>query len=507
LRNSSHWIAERPALLDARAFHPRQLWLYGGRLRVGEVARKTGGENVVIATDYLVVGAGASGLAFADALVAEGDAVVTVIDRRAAAGGHWLHAYPFVCLHTPSAYYGVNSLALGEDRIDQVGENAGYYERATGDEVCRYFAEAAARLTQTGRVGILISHEHLGGGSNGEKVRDLSTGRIHDVVVRRKVVDARYLEASIPATHAAPFAVAPDARVVPVNDLPAAAGSSFSYAVLGSGKTAADACIWLLDNGVEPDRIRWIRPRDAWFHDRGHFQPLDQVGAIMEGFGLDAEAGAHALNVDDLFQRLEASGRLVRIDPSCPATMYRGTMLSRRELGALRRVTDVVRLGRVRRIEADRIMLERGETATATDVLHIDCTALGLSNAPATPIFQPGRIVLQQVRHLSPSFNAALIGFIEARRESDADKNRLCPPHPYPSTIEDWPRMMSRTWRTEARWLSEPDVSAWVAASRLNLIGSLPDHANEPSVQAAVKRYLTYIKAAVDRLSQLDGQT
>lgn len=459
------------------------------------------------ATDYLVVGAGASGLAFADALVAEGDAVVTVIDRRQAAGGHWLHAYPFVRLHTPSAYYGVNSLALGEDRIDQVGENAGYYERATGGEVCRYFAEAAARLGQTGQVGMLFSHEHLGGGSNGEKVRDLRTGKIHDVVVRRKAVDARYLEASIPATHSAPFAVAPDARVLPVNDLPAAAGSASSYAVLGSGKTAADACVWLLDNGVEPDRIRWIRPRDAWFHDRGHFQPLEQVGAIMEGFALDAEAGAHALNADDLLEWLEASGRLVRIDPSWPATMYRGTMLSRRELGALRRVTDVVRLGRVRRIEADRIVLEHGETATATDVLHIDCTALGLSNAPAMPIFQPGRIVLQQVRHLSPSFNAALIGFVEARRESDADKNRLCPPNPYPSSIEDWPRMMRRTWRTEARWLSEPDVAAWVAASRLNLMGALPDHANEPSVQAAVKRYLTYVKAAVDRLSQLDGLT
>jgi hypothetical protein len=391
---------------------------------------------VVIETDYLVVGAGASGLAFADALVAEGDAVVTVIDRRAAAGGHWLDAYPFVRLHTPSAYYGVNSLALGEDRIDQVGENAGYYERATGGEVCRYFAEAATRLAQTGQVDMLFSHEHLGGGSNGEKVRDSRTGKVHDVVVRRKVVDARYLEASIPATHSAPFAVAPDARVLPVNDLPAAAGSASSYAVLGSGKTAADACVWLLDNGVEPDRIRWIRPRDAWFHDRGHFQPLEQVGAIIEGFALDAETGAHALNVDDLFDRLETSGRMVRIDPSSPATMYRGTMLSRRELGALRRVTDVVRLGRVRRIEADRIVLERGETATATHVLPIDCTALGLSNARAMPIFQPGRIVLQQVRHLSPSFNAALIGFVEARRESDADKNRLCPPNPYPSSIE-----------------------------------------------------------------------
>ncbi len=166
-------------------------------------------------TDYLVVGAGASGLAFADALVAEADVEVTVIDRRRAPGGHWVDAYPFVRLHTPSAYYGVNSLALGEDRIDQVGENAGYYERATGEEVCEYFAEAAGRLTETGRVRVLTGHEHLGAGSDGEQVRDLSTGELHDVAVRRKVVDARYLEASIPATHAVPFEVAPGVRLVP----------------------------------------------------------------------------------------------------------------------------------------------------------------------------------------------------------------------------------------------------------------------------------------------------
>ena len=392
---------------------------------------------------------------------------------------------------------------LGEDRIDLAGENAGYYERATGEDVCAYFTEAAARLTQTGRVRVLTRHEHLAGGSNGEQVRDLSTGELHDVAVRRKVVDARYLEASIPATHVVPFEVAPGVQVVPVNDLPAYAGSASAYAVLGSGKTAADACIWLLDNGVEADRIRWIRPRDAWFYDRRHFQPLEQVGAIMQGISLDAEAGAQAANVGDLFERLEASGRLVRIDPSSPATMYRGTMLSARELEALRQIEGVVRLGRVRRIEGDRIVLERGETEAGTDVLHVDCTALGLNNAPATPIFQPGRIVIQQVRHLSPSFNAALIGFVEAHRDNDADKNRLCPPNPYASSIEDWPRMMSRTWRTEARWSSEPDVSAWVAKSRLNLLRGLPDHAAEPFVQAAVKRYLTHVGAAIERLKQL----
>jgi len=462
---------------------------------------------MLIDTDYLVIGAGASGLAFADALVAEADVEVVLIDRREVPGGHWANVYPFVRLHTPSAYYGVNSLALGEDSVDEVGENAGYYERATGREVFEYFAEATRRLTQTGRVRVLTGHERLGSASDCEQVRDLSSGKLHGVAVRRKVVDARYLEGSIPATHKLPFEVAAGVDLVPINDLPAAAKSGCSYAVLGSGKTAADACTWLLESDVQPDRIRWIRPRDAWFYDRRHLQPLEQVGAIMEGLSLDAEAAAQAADVDELFERLEASGRLVRIDPTWPARMYRGTMLSARELEALRQIEDVVRLGRVRRIEADRIVLEHGETETGPDVLHVDRTALGLSNAPATPIFQPGRIVLQQVRLLSPCFNAALIGFVEAHRDDDAERNRLCPPNPYPSSVGDWPRQMSCTWIAAERWSGEPDLSEWVAQSRLNLLGALPDHAAEPSVQTAVTRYFTHLNGAIERLGQLDGSS
>jgi len=462
---------------------------------------------MLINTDYLVVGAGASGLAFADALVAEADVEVIVVDRRMAPGGHWVDAYPFIRLHTPSAIYGMNSIGLGEDRIDDVGENAGYYERATGDAVREYFSAAVSKLTETGRVRVLIGHEHLGATRDGEQVRDLSTGALHDIVVRRKIVDARYQEASIPATHAVPFQVAADVAFVPPNDLPVAAQSARSYAVLGSGKTAADACVWLLDNNVTPDRIRWIRPREAWFYDRRHFQPLEQVGAVMEGFALDAEAGASAASTDDLFERLEASGRLTRIDQAHRATMYRGTMLSARELAALRQIEDVVRLGRVERIEADRIVLERGEIVTGPDVLHVDCTASGLNNSPAAPIFQPDRIVLQQVRALFPCFNAALIAYVEAHRDDDADRNRLCPPNPYPNSIGDWPRTMIRTWRTEGRWLNEPDVSKWVAESRLNLLRSLPDHTTEPAVRGAVARYLTHVRSAIETLSRLPGST
>ena len=456
-------------------------------------------------TDYVVVGAGATGLAFADTLVAESDVTVTLVDRRDAPGGHWQQAYPFVRLHTPSAIYGVNSLALGDDGIDRSGENAGFYERATGEDVREYFARVAERLTATGRVRVLVHHEHLGAGPDGERVRDLGTGKVHHIGVRRKVVDARYLEASIPASHVRPFEVAQGTRVVAPNDLPAVARSGTDYAVLGSGKTAADACIWLLGNGVDAGRIRWIRPRDAWFHDRRHFQPLDLVAGIMEGLALDAEAGALASGMGDLVERLEHTGRLVRVDPTWAATMYRGTMLSLGELHTLRQIKDVVRLGRVRRIETDRILLERGETATRPDVVHVDCTALGLNNAPETPVFQAGRIVLQQVRHLSPCFNSALIAFVEAHRDDDVDKNRLCPPNPNPSSIEHWPGMMTRTWRAENRWLREPDLTEWIAGSRLNLLRDLPEHSSEEAARSAVERFVAQVPTAMEKLRGLSA--
>ncbi len=450
-------------------------------------------------TDYLVVGAGASGLSFVDALVARADVEVTIVDRRDGVGGHWGDAYPFVRLHSPSAYYGVDSLALGEDRIDEDG----FYERATGPEVRAYFDAVAERLASTGKVRFLGVHEHLGAEDGMEVLRDLHSGELRSVEVRRRVVDARYLEASVPATHRPTFTADPGARVVPVNHLPEVLEPSATYAVLGAGKTAIDACLWLLDHGVGQDRIRWVRPRDAWFWDRAQFQPLAQIGANIEGLALDAEAAAEADDFEGLLDRLEDTGRLIRLDPSEPAEMFRGTLLSADEVEALRRIDDVVRLGRVRRITADRIVMERGEMSSRPGTVHVDCTAHGLNDAPAQPIFQPGRIVLQMIRQLSPTFNAALVGFVEARGGEDTDRNRLCPPNPYPSSIGDWPGMTARTWAATARWRSDREVSAWIARSRLNLLAALPDHLHEPAVQDAARRYAANVGPALERLSRL----
>lgn len=71
-----------------------------------------------IEADYLVVGAGAMGMAFLDTLLTETEARVVLVDRHHQPGGHWTTAYPFVRLHQPSAFYRVNSLPLGTDAID-----------------------------------------------------------------------------------------------------------------------------------------------------------------------------------------------------------------------------------------------------------------------------------------------------------------------------------------------------------------------------------------------------
>ena len=62
-----------------------------------------------------------------------------LVDRRAKAGGHWVDAYPYVRLHQPSMYYGVNSLALGKARDSRGREAFARDEHATGAEVVAYY--------------------------------------------------------------------------------------------------------------------------------------------------------------------------------------------------------------------------------------------------------------------------------------------------------------------------------------------------------------------------------
>ena len=115
------------------------------------VEQSTAGQS--IEADYLIIGAGAVGMAFADTLLSETQATIALVDRRHRPGGHWNDAYPYVRLHQPSAYYGVNSWPLGSGEKDESGLNKGLYKLASGLEVLSHFDQVLQRrFLPSGRV-------------------------------------------------------------------------------------------------------------------------------------------------------------------------------------------------------------------------------------------------------------------------------------------------------------------------------------------------------------------
>ena len=149
-----------------------------------------------------------------------------------------------------------------------------------------------------------------------------------------RIVNAHYLAPTIPAEAPPPFAVADGARVVPVNDLVRLEQAPSQYVVVGAGKTATDACIWLLSRGVDPDAICWVRSREPWMFNRAKVQPDP---AIFFGLAADImQAGASAGSVGDLFLRMEDADVMMRIDRSVMPTMAKAPTLATWELDQLR---------------------------------------------------------------------------------------------------------------------------------------------------------------------------
>ena len=457
-----------------------------------------------IETDYLIVGAGASGMAFTDSLIAHSDAEVVLVDRRHRPGGHWNHGYGFLRLHQPSAYYGVNSRPLGNDRIDETGPNAGFYERATGAEVCDYYGRVLdEHLLPSGQVRFFGMSDWVGNGSGEYQVVSRLTGSATTVRVRRKLVDATYMQVTLPVTHTPSYSVDTDTRLMTPHALASLSDAGSGFTVIGAGKTAMDTCCWLIDQGVAPDAIRWIRARDAWTIDRSSAQPLKLIGSIAEWLAVQMDAAAQADDVDDFLRRLEAGGALVRLDPKVEPEVYRGAILSEYERASLRAIENVVRLGRVLHLGPDTIKLEHGSIPTDTRQIHVDCSAPGLGLPPARPIFEPGVIRVQRVQFGIDPFNAALIGHVEAAWDDDEEKNRLCPPNPSDGTAADFAPVFLRSQQARVTWFGEPDLREWLARSRLTPLRDAAEHLTDTAAQAALGRMITSTGPAIENLERI----
>jgi hypothetical protein len=459
-----------------------------------------------IETDYLVVGAGATSMAFIDVLIASSDSEVVVVDRRHRPGGHWNDDYPFVRLHQPSALYGVASRPLGHDRIDESGINAGFYERANAAEMCDYYSRVLdEQFLPSGQVRFFRMHDYLGTDADGHVLRSRVTGQITIVRVRRKLVDATYMESSLPSTHKPGYTADSAALLVTPNQLVALDEPASGFTVIGAGKTSMDTCCWLIEQRVDPDTIRWVRHRDAWTADRASIQPLRLIGAFVEWVAAQNEACAQAETLDELFPALEDRGVFYRLDPGVEPSFNRGAILCEAERVMLREVANVVRLGKVNHVGARRIDLEEGTIPNEAGHVVVDCTAAGLASPPDRRVFDPDRITIQWIQAGIAPFSAALIGFVEACRDNALEKNRLCMPRGFSqrADVVNYARGWLNTQRGFLAWMTEPDLADWLSTCRLSAFGNAGPYLGDPATNAAFVRMVGAQGPAVENLARL----
>ena len=433
--------------------------------------------------DYLIIGAGAMGMAFADELITQDPTcTLVIVDRHARPGGHWNDAYAFVTLHQPALFYGVNSEPLG----------TGGGDLSSRAEILAYYERVLAKLLRSGRVQYFPQSESTGGSG----FRSLLNSDLeHEVRVRRKTVDATYMNVEVPSVRGPQYEVADGADLVPINGLANLSQPYGAYVVVGAGKTGMDAVLYLLERGVDPDQIHWVMPHDAWLLDRAQIQPNQPPGV---GLGGQLEVVLTADSLDHALAEMEKRDHLLRLDREVWPTKYRCATVSREELDQLRRVQNVIRKGRVVRVEPSGMILEQGEWSSSENVLFVDCTADGLARRDRCPVFEGPRITLQSLVMCQQVFSAAVTAMVEARfADNQAEQNRLCQPVPHPVESRDFLVAMAVTSGNLQSW--GQSFGRWLRRSRLSMLS----HESLPNLVRQAWHSRKSLRAGPDNLERL----
>ena len=390
----------------------------------------------MLETDYLVIGAGALSISFIDELIHKSqDIRVVVVEKRAKPGGHWNDAYPFVRLHQPAAWYGVNSTSLGKGGADLVSKS----------QILAYYEAVTEKLVSTNRVTFHWQCEYMEDGNivslleAGLKTK-VNTNKFiflqfiayssfipfdniqsniliwsFQVSVLRKVVDGTRMTANVPSMRPPSYKVGEGVNVIPLNGLADLKFPYKKYVVVGAGKTGLDALLYLLERNVSPERISWIVPNDCWYLNRDVFK-MDDLWSEMEK---QYTAVIQAKNIDDLYLKYEELGIMMRIDKNHWPTRMRGATISCKELEKLQAVKNIFRHGRIKEISSHSILFENGTSiSTDNESLYVDCSASGCglgAHTPAVDIFNGKLINLQMFLLPQPCTCGAIIAALELR--------------------------------------------------------------------------------------------
>ena len=494
--------------------------------------------------DYLVIGAGATALAFCDSLLQgcrdhDNDnsknelPSIVLLDPHDRPGGQWIDSYDFVQLHQPSAMYGVESLALEEAPNDAT-------HRATRQEILDYYQKVLQKwqpyviFIDNARFDLEVSLNYSANDENASvrTYRYQRQGSLHDMRVRRKVVDARYLQPDLPVDTPPKFRFdAAQIKCIPVNDILVANNvlaqdKNQKYVVIGGGKTGMDTVYFLLTQRKvdAANDIVWIMPHDAWITAR------ESIGNCLEFLHTSlvlAQQQPSCRDNNDLatyvktspnclqqaFLKWEEQGKIYRLDPNILPTKFKDATLSKEELDTLRTVTNVIRgRGRITHISNDGdLHFENGgiytlpwkESHGTNNTTFVHCSA-GAFNytkqlGDTKPIFTDHVLTIQDV-YGTPGF--CFVGSIMGKLESlshlsNDQKNALCLA-PSANTTAAVPPLgpsggdigtlgpshgLIQRLTNVRQWLQAPELRNWLVGHRLFNLGHYP---NADAIQSMV---------------------
>ena len=458
-----------------------------------------GKKTTTLACDYLVVGAGTSGMSFIDTLLSEDKtAQIILVDKNSKPGGHWTTSYSFVRMHQPSCNYGVNSLQLGKSRDCWGNELFNIEDRATGSEIIEYYAKVHDSFEATGRVRSFFLSNYLKEEdaviARAKTVHSFQTnsGEVFSVQCKKLVnIHSRVIVPSMrkPSSF---FPVHNDVNVIPINDLPAAkeSGKFTNYVVLGAGKSGIDAVLELLRRDVDQSCIKWVISRDFWFLLRDGMYANNAALENTDRLFLPLLEES-TTSMKQVFLAMEKEGIWGRLDPNGPfPPVFKGSAIDISELNLMRSIQDVVRMGRVQRILCDGAMIFKNKYGKEVQIklsspndstVFVDCMAnsdgenFGYMVSKEFEIFQDGKINLgPMLALLNPSLSAAIIAYIEANlKDDDLLKNSCCSFGKVKEGSEHyanfWNHLRHQMKTMEALVKEHPPAMQFLFSSRTNL--------------------------------------
>ena len=127
---------------------------------------------------------------------------------------------------------------------------------------------------------------------------------------------------------------------------------------------------------------------------------------------------------------------MLRIDRSVTPTMARTPTLAHVGARPAALIANVVRHGHLTAVARGRLEFADGSVAVvADDALVVHCAARACGTRRSCRSGGRRRSRCSRSASGFPCFGAALVGYVEATRDDDAEKNRLCPPSPYADSM------------------------------------------------------------------------